>query len=245
MPPSPATRISGWGHYPVVPGVERRSEDLEALTADVPLTRGLGRAYGDAALPANGDLAVAGSVLADRVLHFDPASGEMTAEAGLSLDQLYRAFLPKGWFTPVTPGTRFVTLGGMVAADVHGKNHHVDGCFGRHVTSLRLRVADGRIDVAADQPARISAPVQWGRYRLEVSSADPNGPATSVTFDAGWYTEAAADTPDMLEIALDKPELGLSNWEHGRLFARSGVLGGDSAFTLRLRAVQRRSDLHR
>ena len=62
------------------------------------------------------------------------------------------------------------------------------------------------IDVAPDKPGRISAPVQWGRYRLEVSSADADGPATSISFDAGWYTEASADTPDMLEIALDKPE---------------------------------------
>lgn len=137
--------LAGWGRVPVVPGREVRSEDLEAITVGVPLTRGLGRAYGDAALPARGDTRVAGSRLADRVLHFDPATGDVTAEAGLSLDQLYRTFLPRGWFTPVTPGTRFVTLGGMVAADVHGKNHHVDGCFGQHVTSLRLRVADGRI----------------------------------------------------------------------------------------------------
>ncbi|HEY2185188.1 MAG TPA: alpha-2-macroglobulin, partial [Xanthobacteraceae bacterium] len=68
------------------------------------------------------------------------------------------------------------------------------------------RVADGHIDVAAGKPGRISVPVQWGRYRLEVSSTDRNGPVTSVGFDAGWYTEASADTPDMLEIALDKPE---------------------------------------
>jgi len=128
-----------------VPGYQIRSEDLEAITVDVPLTRGLGRAYGDAALPAPGDARIAGSTLADRVVHFDPETGDLTAEAGLSLDDLYRSFLPKGWFTPVTPGTRFVTLGGMVAADVHGKNHHVDGCFGRHVTALRLRVADGRV----------------------------------------------------------------------------------------------------
>lgn len=138
-------RLSGWGRVPIVPGYEVRSENLDAITRDVPLTRGLGRAYGDAALPAPGDLRVAGSVLADRILAFDSAGGLLTAEAGLSLDELYRALLPKGWFTPVTPGTRFVTVGGMVAADVHGKNHHVDGCFGRHVVSLRLRVADGRI----------------------------------------------------------------------------------------------------
>jgi FAD/FMN-containing dehydrogenase len=139
----PDARLSGWGRVPVVPGYQVRSENLEAITADAPLTRGLGRAYGDAALPAPGDLRVAGSTLADRILSFDPLTGDMTAEAGLSLDHLYRAFLPKGWFTPVTPGTRFVTLGGMVAADVHGKNHHVDGCFGRHVHALRMRVADG------------------------------------------------------------------------------------------------------
>jgi FAD/FMN-containing dehydrogenase len=139
------SHLSGWGRVPVVPGRQIRSEDLEAITRDVPLTRGLGRAYGDAALPAAGDTHVAGSTLADRIVHFDPVTGDMTAEAGLSLDTLYRSFLPRGWFTPVSPGTRFVTLGGMVAADVHGGNHHVDGCFGRHVQSIRLRVADGRI----------------------------------------------------------------------------------------------------
>jgi FAD/FMN-containing dehydrogenase len=130
---------------PVVPGYQIRSEDLEAITRDVPLTRGLGRAYGDAALPAGGDLRIAGSTLADRILSFEPATGDITAEAGMSLDALYRAFLPRGWFTPVTPGTRFVTVGGMVAADVHGKNHHVDGTFGRHVHAVRIRVADGGV----------------------------------------------------------------------------------------------------
>ena len=143
--PSAESRLTGWGRVPVVPGHQVRSEDLEAITLDVPLTRGLGRAYGDAALPAPLDTCIAGSTLADRILHFNPESGDITAEAGLSLDELYRALLPKGWFTPVTPGTRFVTLGGMVAADVHGKNHHVDGCFGRHVHALKLRVADGRV----------------------------------------------------------------------------------------------------
>ncbi len=140
-----AGSLTGWGRVPVVSGYERRSEDLEAITRDVPLTRGLGRAYGDAALPAAPDRCIANSTLADRILRFDPGTGDIVAEAGVSLDLLYRTLLPRGWFTPVTPGTRFVTLGGMVASDVHGKNHHVDGCFGRHVTGLRLRVADGRI----------------------------------------------------------------------------------------------------
>jgi len=151
-PPVPADRgravvstLSGWGRVPTVPGTELRSERLDVVTRDVPLTRGLGRAYGDAALPAPGDHRIAGSTLADRVLAFDPDRDVLRAEAGFSLDALYRLLLPRGYFTPVTPGTRFVTLGGMVAADVHGKNHHREGCFGEHVLALTLRVADGRL----------------------------------------------------------------------------------------------------
>jgi decaprenylphospho-beta-D-ribofuranose 2-oxidase len=137
--------LTGWGRFPAVPGIVNLSEHLEHVTRDVPLTRGLGRAYGDAALPAGGDLRVAGSARADRILAFDVATGDLTAEAGLTLQDLYRIFLPRGFFTPVSPGTRFVTLGGMVACDVHGKNHHCAGTFGRHVRFLKIRVADGSI----------------------------------------------------------------------------------------------------
>lgn len=140
-----AETLTGWGHAPIVPGLEVRSEDLARITVGRPLTRGLGRSYGDSSLPAAGDREVASAVLADRILSFDPASGCLRAEAGLSLHDIYRLFLPRGWFVPVTPGTQFVTVGGMVAADVHGGNHHRDGCFGAHVTRLRMRVADGRI----------------------------------------------------------------------------------------------------
>src|SRR2546421_3683881 len=98
--------LSGWGRVPVVTGHEIRSEDLDRITRDVPLTRGLGRAYGDAALPAAPDTTVAGSRLADRVVSFDAETGVLRAEAGLSLADLYDVFLPRGFFTPVTPGTR-------------------------------------------------------------------------------------------------------------------------------------------
>jgi len=81
-----------------------------------------------------------------------------------------------------------------------------DGVWDFEPVKSTKRVADGQIDVASDRPARISVPVQWGRYRLEVSTGDRSGPLTSVGFDAGWYAEASADTPDLLEIALDKPE---------------------------------------
>ena len=143
LQPYPAT-LSGWGRKPARAGLEIRSEDLLQSTAGAALCRGLGRSYGDSALPAaEGDL-VANTTLADRILAFDTETGVLRAEAGLSLWKLNRLLLPRRWFTPVTPGTQHVTLGGMVASDVHGKNHHRDGCFGEHVLSLKLRLADGR-----------------------------------------------------------------------------------------------------
>jgi FAD/FMN-containing dehydrogenase len=137
-------RVAGWGGASV-PARELLSEDLDRVTRDVPLTRGLGRSYGDSSLPPSGRPIVAGTILGDRLLAFDEETGLLRAEAGYSLDELYRTFLPRGWVTPVSPGTRFVTLGGMVAADVHGKNHHRDGSIGRHVETIRLRVASGDI----------------------------------------------------------------------------------------------------
>ncbi|MEZ5330593.1 MAG: FAD-binding oxidoreductase [Thermoanaerobaculia bacterium] len=137
-------RLTGWGGT-WRPGRELLDEDLAALTRGATLTRGLGRSYGDSALPAAGVEAIPCSTLADRILGFDPAVGLLRAEAGLSLATVNRLFWPRGWSFPVLPGTQFVTLGGMVAADVHGKNHHVDGTLGRHVTRLLLRLADDRI----------------------------------------------------------------------------------------------------
>lgn len=136
--------LSGWGGIQS-PGSERRSENLEELTKTATLSRGLGRSYGDSSLPTAGAPPAANTTLADRILSFDPKMGLLKAEAGFPLCDLKRLFLKQGFFTPVSPGTQFVTLGGMVASDVHGKNHHVALTFGEHVQALRLRVADGRI----------------------------------------------------------------------------------------------------
>lgn len=136
--------LAGWGRLGV-PGREVLSEDLAAITRGAVLTRGLGRSYGDSSLPPPGCREVAASPLADRILSFDPASGRLRAEAGLSLEALIHTFLPRGFWPPGCPGTQYVTLGGMVAADVHGKGHHREGTFGAHVQGLTLRLADGRI----------------------------------------------------------------------------------------------------
>ena len=138
-------RLSGWGRVPWMRARELASEDLLEATRGAVLSRGLGRSYGDASLPPReGDL-VASTLRADRVLVFDRERAILRAEAGLSLFDLNGILWPAGFACPVAPGTQFVTLGGMLASNVHGKNQHVAGCIGDHVRGLRLRVADGRV----------------------------------------------------------------------------------------------------
>ena len=139
--------LSGWGRHPVLDcRVERlrRREELPGLLdrGATLIARGNGRSYGDAAL--NPELTM--SMLAmDRMWAFDAGTGLLDCEAGVLLADILETFLPRGWFPPVVPGTGLVTVGGMIAADVHGKNHHRDGTFGAWVESLTLATADGAI----------------------------------------------------------------------------------------------------
>jgi len=201
--------LRGWGNYPVRRGHELLGEDLEGITEDVSLTRGLGRSYGDASLPAADGATVAGSPLADRILSFDRQSGILRAEAGLPLWRLNRLFLAQNWFTPVSPGTHFVTLGGMVAADVHGKMHHVDGCFGEHVLSLRLRVADGRIIECSDQR-------EPELFRATIGGMGLTGHILEVAFrmrriPSPWIWQENSVSPN-LEALLAKLESDGASW---------------------------------
>ena len=127
------------------PGREIGTENLLRSTQGATLSRGLARSYGDSSLPPPDVGVVVSTVRADRMLAFDPDTGVLRAEAGCVLRDVIWTFLPRNWFVPVTPGTSYVTLGGMVASDVHGKNHHVAGCFGEHVTALKMRLADDTV----------------------------------------------------------------------------------------------------
>jgi len=106
------------------------------------LAYGNGRSYGDCCLN-DGELLIDARGM-DHCVHFDRAKGTFRAEAGLTLGEMLEIIEPAGWFLPVTPGTQYVTLGGAVANDVHGKNHHGSGTFGMHVTALRLQRSDGQ-----------------------------------------------------------------------------------------------------
>ena len=138
--------ISGWGRFPRETCTILRpqkaslvSDTLAALPSAIP--RGMGRSYGDSAINPEGVIDMGG---VNRMISFDAARAVLVAEAGVTLAEVIAAFLPRGFFPMVTPGTKFVTLGGAIAADVHGKNHHVDGSFGDHVLWFDLLGTDGQ-----------------------------------------------------------------------------------------------------
>lgn len=141
------TRIVNWGQYPEIEANEIEVRTSTQITNAIQsssgpiIGRGLGRSYGDASLSST----VMNGLKRNRFLSFNEQSGQLVCEAGVSLEEILKTFVPKGWFLPVTPGTKFVTIGGAVASDVHGKNHHVEGSFCRHVNRIRLLLPNGNI----------------------------------------------------------------------------------------------------
>lgn len=148
--PAETVSVTGWGRTAPTAARLIRPRSYEEAAAAVRdcgarggIPRGLGRAYGDAAQNAGG--AVLDMTGLDRVHVIDAAGGIVLCDAGVSLHRLMQVLLPLGWFVPVTPGTRHVTVGGAIGADIHGKNHHVCGGFSRHVLSFELLTADGEV----------------------------------------------------------------------------------------------------
>lgn len=162
MPGTPKKPVfESWGRYP---RLDCRVEPLywrddfprgTRLPPEV-LPVGTGRSYGDVCLLEDGTLLSTLSM--DRLLHFDPATGLLRCESGTTLDEILRFAVPRGWFLPVTPGTKFVTVGGAIANDIHGKNHHVAGTFGAHVPAFELVRSDGaRLTCSAAENADLYA----------------------------------------------------------------------------------------
>jgi FAD/FMN-containing dehydrogenase len=149
---SPTEQVLSWGRYPKTahhhvhkPAWNDQVPDiLRAAAPGSLLPYGLGRSYGDSCLNAGRELIDCRRL--NRILGFDESTGVLRCESGVSLSDILDVFVPKGWFLPVTPGTRFVTVGGAIANDVHGKNHHCAGTFGAHVRQIGLhRSNDGLV----------------------------------------------------------------------------------------------------
>ncbi|HWE01567.1 MAG TPA: FAD-binding oxidoreductase [Tepidisphaeraceae bacterium] len=141
--------LAGWGNVPRFNSAVYRPERSPEVASIVArredasiIARGLGRSYGDAALNESGDVLI--DTRLDRFLDFDPATGTLECEAGATFDAIIGAFLPRGFFPPVTPGTKYVTVGGAIAADVHGKNHHRDGSIAEFIDGFDLLLAGGQ-----------------------------------------------------------------------------------------------------
>lgn len=150
--PSARRLLTGWGRVPCAMcdtrAVGRLAEvtdllELSRRRQESVIARGLGRSYGDAALNDNGVVLCARGLNCFR--SFDPHSGLLDCEAGVSFAEIIGEFLPRGWFLPTTPGTKYVTVGGAIAADVHGKNHHRVGSFGQCIEDFRLMLASGEV----------------------------------------------------------------------------------------------------
>ena len=140
-------KISGWGNYPIieaeVSGFDTAAQLRTHLsgTSGSAIAFGNGRSYGDAPLQKR----ILLTRRFNKFLSFDERTGELRCQAGVLLSEILEVFVPRGWFLPVTPGTQLITVGGAIAADVHGKNHHQDGSFGQHVLSMDIMRSDGSI----------------------------------------------------------------------------------------------------
>ncbi|HTS80899.1 MAG TPA: FAD-binding oxidoreductase [Myxococcaceae bacterium] len=157
--PGQATGPESWGRYPRgdQPAVGLAWADDPLPNGGPVLAYGMGRSYGDSCLNADGPLLLTRSLR--RFIAFDADTGVLRAEAGTSLGEVTELVLARGWLPPVLPGTQFVTLGGAVANDIHGKNHHRAGSFGRHLRALGLRRSDGSVHTLRPGEALFDATV--------------------------------------------------------------------------------------
>ena len=139
-------KISGWGQYPKIDAKISAPQDLDKLLLSIKngnaIARGNGRAYGDSAISAQNTIKMEHF---RNIISFDKETGELIAEAGILLYDIIKSFLPLGWFPLVTPGTKYVTLGGMIAADIHGKNHYKDGSFRNCIDWIDLITGNGEV----------------------------------------------------------------------------------------------------
>lgn len=229
-------RLSGWGCFPVAPCVThtpRDKDELRPLVGAGPvIARGAGRAYGDSALQSNGVIHVHGL---GRRMRLNTKSGVLEVDAAVNFINVLELSVPKGWFVPVTPGTRFVTFGGALASDVHGKNHHSAGSFGDHVLWFDLICADG-------QTRRCSAEENPDLFTATIGGMGLTGMITRlavqmIPVESAWMRQETVLAPN-LDAAFEAFEASQS-WTYsvawidalarGKNFGRTVLFRGEHA----------------
>ena len=239
-------QLSGWGRYPRIEARLVRPDALDAvpgLMAAGPLiARGNGRAYGDAAISRQATLDMRPF---NRMASFDPDTGVLVAEAGVLLAEVIDVFLPRGWFPLVTPGTKFVSLGGAIAADVHGKNHHKDGAFSACVEWLELVGPDGTVRRASrSENADLFG---WTCGGMGLTGVIRRAAIRLRPVETGWIRQRAIPAPnlaaamDLFEAAQDATYsvAWIDCLASGRARGRSIVMLGEHAIRAELRDRQR------
>lgn len=247
--------LAGWGNYPraesSLTGLVQPANSADAWRSFDSLTpRGLGRSYGDAALPTADGLALATAGM-HQVLDFDAKAGVLTAEAGASLHLIIERIVPRGWWLPVTPGTRQVTLGGAVAANVHGKNHHRVGAIANFVQRLSVLTELGPRECSPTESADL--------FRATLGGFGQTGLVQQVTLrlapiETAWMTATAVKVQNWEELlaVLDEREqrhesvlCWIDTLAAGRRLGRGMVFLGDHARANDLDAARQRQPLAR
>jgi decaprenylphospho-beta-D-ribofuranose 2-oxidase len=199
------SQLAGWGNYPRAATerlAPRGAADVRELIGARTglIARGQGRAYGDAAIGTASTLFSGGL---DRMRRFDPATNELTVEAGVTIADILTTFVPRGLFLKIVPGTKFVSVGGAIAADVHGKNHHRDGGFGDHVVSLRLALPGGDIVTCSrDENAELFLATTGG---MGLTGVITEAVLRLVPIETGWLKQQTLVAGN-LDAAIDALE---------------------------------------
>ena len=241
-------KLSGWGRYPRADCAVVRPRDADGVALAVAdaqgpmIARGNGRAYGDSALNTDRTIDMRGL---DRILDFDPGTGQVVAEAGVLLADLIEVFLPRGWFPAVTPGTKFVSIGGAIASDVHGKNHHKHGSFGAFVDWIDVLEPDGVVRRASrDEEPDLFA---WTLGGMGLTGVILRAAIRLTPVETGWIRQRMVAAPDLataMELFEQAQDATYSvGWidclASGDAMGRSLVMVGEHAMLAELDDKQR------
>lgn len=244
-------KIANWGNYPAIESEEYSFSSVRALQEAVLrdhaacIARGNGRCYGDASL---GEKTIS-CLSFDHVMSFDAKEGIFECESGVTLDQVLNIVVPKGWFLPVTPGTKYITVGGAVASDIHGKNHHTDGSFCDHVLEITLMLATGEIITC-------SPVLNEALFEITRGGMGLTGIIISVKFNLKKISSSfirqkqvkAANLHELLELFNEYKEYTYTvSWidclKGGNDFGRGIMMAGEHAFEEELSPKQKKHPL--